>query len=42
MKPKWMRQHTFERYTARDAELAAREAVYMGRSLGRMEAYSKG
>ena len=42
MKPKWMRLHTFERYTARDAELAAREAVYMDRLLGRMEAYSKG
>lgn len=41
-KPKWMRLDTFERYAARDAELAAREGIYMGRLLGRLEAYSKG
>ncbi|HET8899320.1 MAG TPA: hypothetical protein VFN09_11165 [Rhodanobacteraceae bacterium] len=36
LKPKWMRWRTFERYAARDAELANREAVYMARLLGRM------
>lgn len=35
MKPKWMRWHTFNRYAARDAELANREWVYFGYLLGR-------
>lgn len=34
-KPKWMRQRTFDRYAARDAELAAREFGYFARLLGR-------
>lgn len=35
-KPKRMHWSTFERYAARDAELANREWGYMGRLLGRM------
>jgi len=35
-KPKWMRWHTFERYAARDAELAAREWAYMWGMFGTM------
>ncbi|MBS0213186.1 MAG: hypothetical protein JSR26_08430 [Proteobacteria bacterium] len=35
-KPKGMRWRTFERYAARDAELAARDGVYLGRLLARM------
>lgn len=34
LKPKWMRQRTFDRYVARDAELAAREFGYFTRLLG--------
>lgn len=37
-KPKWMRQRTFDRYAARDAELAAREFGYLARLLGRFGA----
>lgn len=33
-KPKWMRWRTFERYAARDAELAERESAYLQRILG--------
>ena len=36
IKPKWMRWRTFERYAARDAELAAREWAHFARLLGRM------
>lgn len=36
-KPKWMRWRTFDRYAARDAELAAREGVYFARLLGRLD-----
>lgn len=35
-KPKWMRWHTFARYAARDAELAAREWSQIRRILGSM------
>lgn len=35
-KPKWMRWRTFERYAARDAELADREGFYLARLLGRL------
>lgn len=35
-KPKWMRWRTFERYVARDAELAEREYGYLIRFIGRM------
>jgi len=36
-KPKWMRWRTFNRYAARDAELANREwGYYMGHLLGRL------
>ena len=34
-KPRWMRWRTFDRYAARDAELAARESRYLARLLGR-------
>lgn len=34
-KPKWVRWRTFDRYAARDAELAAREFGYFARLLGR-------
>jgi hypothetical protein len=34
LKPKWMRWRTFDRYAARDAELASREWGYMARMLG--------
>lgn len=37
-KPKWMRWHTFNRYAARDAELAAREFGHFARLLGRFGA----
>jgi len=37
-KPKWMRWRTFDRYAARDAELAAREFGYFARLLGRFGA----
>lgn len=33
-KPKWMRQRTFDRHAARDAELAVREFRYLARLLG--------
>ncbi len=36
MKPKRMRWRTFERYAARDAELASREGVYWSRLPGRL------
>jgi hypothetical protein len=36
MKPKWMRWRTFNRYAARDAELASREWGYFAHLLGRM------
>lgn len=36
VKPKWMRWRTFNRYAARDAELASREWGYFARQLGRM------
>jgi hypothetical protein len=36
MKPKWMRWRTFERYSARDAELAGREDDYLSPFLARM------
>jgi hypothetical protein len=36
-KPKWMRWRTFEKYAARDAELAEREGVYFVRLLGRLQ-----
>ena len=35
-KPKGMRWRTFDRYAARDAELANREGIYMARLLGRL------
>lgn len=35
-KPKWMRWRTFDRYAARDAELAERESGYFGHLLARM------
>jgi hypothetical protein len=35
-KPKWMRWRTFDRYLDRDNELAAREAPYFARMLGRL------
>lgn len=35
-KPKWMRWRTFNRYAARDAELASREWGHFARVLGRM------
>ncbi|HJP99111.1 MAG TPA: hypothetical protein VJ862_11160, partial [Rhodanobacteraceae bacterium] len=35
-KPKWMRWRTFDRYAARDAELANREWGHFARLLGRM------
>jgi hypothetical protein len=35
-KPKWMRWRTFNRYAARDAELAAREWGHFAHLLGRM------
>ena len=35
LKPKWMRWHTFNRYAARDAELAGRENRYLLRFIGR-------
>ncbi|MGH8118344.1 MAG: hypothetical protein ACREPY_18425 [Rhodanobacteraceae bacterium] len=38
MKPKWMRWRTFDRYAARDAELASREWGYFARVLARMGA----
>ena len=41
-KPKWMRWRTFERYAARDAELAERENVYWYRFLGRVTAKTGG
>jgi hypothetical protein len=37
-KPKGVRWRTFERYAARDADLAAREGVYFARLLGRLGA----
>jgi hypothetical protein len=37
-KPKGMRWRTFERYAARDSDLAAREGVYFARLLGRLGA----
>lgn len=39
-KPKWMRWHTFERYAARDAELAERECAYMQRMFGIASIYN--
>jgi hypothetical protein len=36
IRPKGVRRRTFERYAARDAELANRERVFMGRLLGRL------
>lgn len=41
-KPKWMRWRTFNRYAARDAELAAREWRHFARLLGRMGAHGLG
>jgi hypothetical protein len=38
-KPKWMRWRTFERYAARDAELAERESGYLLRLIGRFKPY---
>lgn len=35
-KPKWMRRHTFDRYAARDAALAARENAYFLAFMGRL------
>jgi hypothetical protein len=35
-KPKWMRWRTFDRYAARDAELAVCEGIYLGRLLRRL------
>lgn len=35
-KPKRMRWRTFERFAARDEELAARDGIYMARMLGRL------
>lgn len=40
-KPKWMRWRTFNRYAARDEELDARDAVYLGRLLGRLGALGR-
>ena len=42
IKPKWMRERTFERYATRDAELSELENVYLYRMLGRMMAKTGG
>jgi len=39
-KPKGMHRRTFERYAARDAELAAREWRYFARLLDRLGAFA--
>lgn len=41
-KPLWMRWRTFDRYAVRDAELAAREGVFMARLLGRLDTKAPG
>ena len=42
MKPKWMRWQTFERFARRDAELAAREDVFVARLFARMLPTARG